>query len=69
MTSSGVRLAGGVDAVGDHDDRPPALAVAGQVVGRLVQRVVQRGGAEGLELVEAASIALRGRCVNGTTPQ
>ena len=69
MTSSGRLLARGVHAVGDHDHRAPALAVAGQVARRLVERVVQGGGAEGLDLSKASLAPSPGRVVNATTPQ
>src|SRR6185436_4281207 len=46
--------AGGVDAVGDHHHRPAAFPVRGEVGGGMAQRVMERGGAEGLHLGEAA---------------
>ena len=65
----GPELAGGVDAVRDHHHRPPALAVAGQVARGVVEGVVQRGGAEGLELAEARAGCASWSVVKGTTPQ
>lgn len=49
----GRMLAGRIDPVGNDDERPPALTVAGEVPGTLIERVVERRRAEGRQVVEA----------------